>query len=148
MWLRQVSDMETGIVLGTHGNLAEGLVSAVDMIAGAGGAIKTFSLAPGMDPFEYRAGVEAYLDEHADEAHLCFVDLFGGTPSNMLASLSQRENVEVVAGVSLPSVIEVSTRKDQMSLAELRDTALEAIHAGAVDVKGRFSEMLKKRQEG
>ncbi len=140
--------MEKRILVCTHGGLAEGLVSAADMIAGTNGAVQAFSLKPGMDPFAFRGEIESYLDEHEGDAFLCFVDLFGGTPSNMLASLSARENLEVVAGVNLPALIEVLTRKDQMELPELRDLALQAISDGSVDVKGRFAAMLKKRQEG
>ena len=140
--------MAVRILVCTHGGLAEGLVSAADMIAGTAGAVQTFSLLPGMDPFEYRSQIEQCLDEHPEDGFLCFVDLFGGTPSNMLASLSMRENLEVVAGVNLPALIEVVTRKDQMTLAELRDVALAAVQSGAVDVKGCFAERLRKRQEG
>lgn len=116
------------------------------MIAGSMEQVAVFSLQPGVDPFAYRASIEAYLDSHANDDILCLVDLFGGTPSNMLASLSARNN-EVVAGVNLAALIEVVIRSDQVSLAELRDMALQAIYDGAIDVKQRLKKAVEEKKE-
>lgn len=136
--------MANAIALCAHGPFAPALLEAAGMVAGVPEGVQAFALLPGMDPFEYRSGIQAFVEEHADDGCLLLVDLFGGTPSNMCASLAARENVEVVAGLSLPMLIEVMTRKDQVSLADLRAMALEAGQASAVDVKQLFMNMRKQ----
>lgn len=139
--------MGNRISLCSHGSYAAGLLDAASMIAGSMEQVAVFSLQPGVDPFAYRASIEAYLDSHADDDILCLVDLFGSTPSNMFASLSARNNIEVVAGVNLATLIEVVIRSDQVSLAELCDMALQAIYDGAIDVKQRLKKTVEGKKE-
>lgn len=138
--------MANRLLLCTHGKLGEGLLDAAGMIAGAAGEVKAIPLMPGMSPAEYRSEVLGFIEENSDDEFLCLVDLFGGTPSNTLASLSLRKNIEVVAGINLPALLEVLIRADQMCLTELRDLALSSIGLGAVDVKTRFTRMLEEKR--
>ncbi|WP_417049245.1 PTS sugar transporter subunit IIA [Ellagibacter isourolithinifaciens] len=135
----------TLIALAAHGPFAPALIESAGMVFGTSPDVEAFALMPGMDPFEYREKLVTYLDEHAEDDCLVLVDLFGGTPSNMAASLSGRDNVEVVSGLNLPMLIEVMARKDGMTLAELRDLAIEAGSASAIDVKRRVLEAKKQR---
>lgn len=127
--------MATCIGVCAHGNLSKSLIEAMGMIAGVPEGIEAFPLLPGMDPFEYRAEIAAFVDAHETDDVLLLVDLFGGTPSNMCASLARREGIEVVAGVNLAMLIEVATMKNQMGLGELRDLALSCGAESLVDVR-------------
>lgn len=133
------------IALCAHGPLAPAMLDAAAMIAGVPEGVHAFPLLEGQDPFEYRTGIASFLNEHPNDGCLLLADLFGGTPSNMCATLSACENVEVVAGVNLAMLIEVMTRKDQMPLSELRDLALRAAGLSAVDAKKRFADTLTSK---
>lgn len=139
--------MGTAIGICAHGHLSEAILEAAAMVAGVPDGVKAFPLLPGIDPFAYRADIEAFLDEHVGNQVLLLVDLFGGTPSNMAATFSGRENVQIVAGLNLPMLIEVMTRKDQVGLVELRDMALAGVALSAVDVKERFAALRSKKEE-
>lgn len=133
------------IALCAHGPLAPAMLDAAGMIAGIPEGVQAFPLLEGQDPLDYRSSIEAFLEEHADQGCLILVDLFGGTPANMCASLATRDNVEVITGVNLAMLIEVMTRKDQMALDELRDVACQAVRSSAVDVKARFIAKLSSK---
>lgn len=129
----------TVVALAAHGPLAPALLEAAGMVFGTSEDVRAFALLPGMDPFEFRAGLETFLSGESDDADwdgcLVLVDLFGGTPSNMAASLAMgRDDVEVVAGLNMPMLIEVMARKDDCTLDELREVALAAGKESALDV--------------
>ena len=92
-----------GIVVVTHGRLAEELVNAARQIVGEVPAIAAVSLGWGDDVAAAREAIERGLAEAGGEA-LVLTDMFGGTPTNLsLPFLS--EKVEIVTGVSLPMLI-------------------------------------------
>ena len=139
--------MGTAIGICAHGHLSEAILEAAAMVAGVPDGVEAFPLLPGVDPFAYRADIERFLDEHANDQVLLLVDLFGGTPSNMAATFAGRESLQIVAGLNLPMLIEVMTRKDQVNLIDLRDIALDGVSLSAVDVKERFAALRSKKEE-
>lgn len=118
------------------------------MVAGPDDAVKAFCLLPGEDPATFKKEVVSWLGAIGDDPVLFMADLFGGTPSNVLASLLMRENTEVVSGVNLPALIEVLARKEGESLSSLRDIALDAVRSSAVDVREKLAERLRQRKAG
>jgi mannose/fructose-specific phosphotransferase system component IIA len=68
---------------------------------------------------------------------LLLVDLFGGSPGNAVAAAFLRDpEVEMVTGLNLPMVLEVSNRRRKagLDLAALKGYAVTAGTAGVVDV--------------
>jgi mannose/fructose-specific phosphotransferase system component IIA len=68
---------------------------------------------------------------------LLLADLFGGSPANAVASAFLRDDdVELVTGLNLPMVLEVSNRRKKAGhdLAVLKGYAVAAATAGVVDV--------------
>jgi PTS system mannose-specific IIA component len=68
---------------------------------------------------------------------LLLADLFGGSPANAVAAAFLRDDdVEMVTGLSLPMVLEVSNRRKKAGrdLAALKQYAVAAATAGVVDV--------------
>ena len=122
----------------THGRFGEELLKSAAMIIGEVKDVKAFSLLPGMDPFEYRSMLEEELENHDEENVLCMVDLFGGTPCNMAASLLKRNNLEVVSGLNLAMLIEVATQRETQTLEELTKTALNTLGSSGFDVGARL----------
>jgi PTS system mannose-specific IIA component len=132
-----------GIVVVTHGRVAEELVNAARTIHGELAGIAAVSIGWGDDPAAARAAIEQGLGSvgagGADGSALVLTDMFGGTPTNLsLPFLSQR--VEIVTGVNLPMVIKACA---------LREGALAEV-AGAVREQGKgaiyvASEILEPR---
>ena len=77
----------TGIVLASHGGLAEGVRDSLKMLLGEQEEFACVSLAPSMSPDELRAALVAATEGFSDPADvLVLVDLWGGTPFNQLGA--------------------------------------------------------------
>lgn len=72
--------------------------------------------------------VEAAVDEvNTGEGVLILVDLFGASPFNASARLAMtRDGIEVLAGVSLPMLLELAVQRDDQPLQDLVEIAREA----------------------
>jgi mannose PTS system EIIA component len=131
-----------GVVVVTHGKLAEGLLDAMRMIAGEREALSMVSLGEtdDVDTLVDRVGDAAAAIDDGDGV-LVFVDLFGASPFNASArlALQKREGVEVVTGVNLPMLLEVVMSREGMTLAEAADLACQV---GAEGIR-KLSDTLK-----
>lgn len=128
-----------GIVVVTHGKLAEELVNAARTIVGEIPAIAAVSIGWSDDPDQATAAVQGALREVGEGEALILTDMFGGTPTNIsLPFLSSA--VEIVTGVNLPMLIRLASRREG-SVAEvareLRDQGRSAIYVA--------SELLEKK---
>ncbi len=99
-----------GILVVTHGGVAEELVSATRNIVGDVPAIAAVSIGWGDDASAAKAAIEQGLGAVGGSA-LILTDMFGGTPTNLsLPFLSER--VEIVTGVNLAMVIKASALRE------------------------------------
>jgi PTS system mannose-specific IIA component len=99
-----------GIVVVTHGRLAEELVSAARQIVGEVPAIRAVCLGWGDDAAAANEAIARGLAEAGPEV-LVLTDMFGGTPTNLsLPFLSDK--VEIVTGVSLPMLIKAISERE------------------------------------
>jgi PTS system mannose-specific IIA component len=122
-----------GIVVVTHGRVAEELVNATRTIVGDVPAIAAVSIGWSDDPAAAKAGIERGLAEAGGGDVLILTDMFGGTPTNLsLPFLSER--VEIVTGVNLPMLIKASALREG-PLAEVaravRDQGKGAIYVAS-----------------
>ena len=121
-----------GIVLVTHGRLAEELVSTLEHIVGPQKQIATVCIQPDDDMESRRRDILGKIDKvkGADGAIL-LADLFGGTPSNLAISVMNETGVEVITGVNLPMIIQLAqVRKTH----PLMDAVSEAQDAGRKNI--------------
>ena len=123
------------LVIVCHGALAEGLINAMELIAGAQPEVVGIRLgeADSIDGLEAR--VEAAVrGRAAGQEVLILVDLFGASPFNVSARVAMRyPGVEVITGVNLPVLLETALGRENTSLAELVSLAREA-GAGSMKV--------------
>lgn len=123
-----------GIVLVSHGPLAEGLKGAAEMIVGPQERFLAIGMGPAADVDCLRTQIEAAAAQANDgEGTLVLVDLMGGSPANACAYLATR-GTPVVCGASLPMLLEVLTSREHTSLEELTGTALQAGKDGVVNL--------------
>lgn len=127
-----------GIIVGTHGQFAPGIVQSCEMIFGKRDNLKAVTLMPGEGPDDVVAKYEQAIKELGNpDKVLFFNDLMGGSPYNAACRLvATNENYGIVAGVNLPALIAMSAAQDiddgSATIAEIMEQALAAVKDGAV----------------
>ena len=117
-----------GLLLVTHGRLAEELISALEHIVGTQQHIITICINPEDDMDKRRCEVlEKTLALDQGSGVILLTDMFGGTPSNLAISIMEEANVEVITGVNLPMLIKLASIRQSKSLSE---TIIDAQQAG------------------
>jgi mannose PTS system EIIA component len=103
-----------GLVLVTHGRLAEEFVHALEHVVGRQEHMQAISIGPDDKMEARRADIAAAVKSvDTGEGVIILTDMFGGTPSNLAISLLEEGHVEVVAGLNLPMLVKlVRVRKD------------------------------------
>ena len=128
-----------GIVVVTHGRVAEELVNAARTIVGDLPAVAAVSIGWADDPAAANGAIQRGLEEVGGGDALVLTDMFGGTPTNLsLPFLSER--VEIVTGVNLPMLIKASALREGALVEVAR--AVREQGKGAIYVA---SEVLAKR---
>ena len=100
-----------GIVVVSHGQLAQELVNAARAIVGEIPGVVAVSIGWSDDVGAARDAIERALAEAGGGDVLILTDMFGGTPTNVsLPFLSPR--VEIVTGVNLPMLIKLTSLRE------------------------------------
>jgi len=117
-----------GIVLVTHGRLADELRSALEHVVGAQSQIEAIAIGPDDDIAQRREQIiRSVRQMDTGEGVVVLTDMFGGTPSNLAISVMERGRIEVLAGVNLPMLVKLaSIRRD----ANLDSAVQQAQDAG------------------
>ncbi|MEQ8862760.1 MAG: PTS sugar transporter subunit IIA [Thalassobaculum sp.] len=116
-----------GLVLVTHGRLAEELRQVMEHVVGPQTAIATVCIGPDDDMEQRRREILERVDAmDAGRGVVVLTDMFGGTPSNLAISILDRPGVEVIAGVNLPMLIKLASARIGGSLAEAAAAARDA----------------------
>lgn len=99
-----------GLVLVTHGRLAEEFRNAVEHVVGAQMSFETVSIGADDDMEQRRRDiVDAVAKTDSGAGVILLTDMFGGTPSNLAISVMEPGRIEVIAGVNLPMLIKLSS---------------------------------------
>lgn len=119
----------TGMIVATHGQFAEGLMSAVELIAGEQPGVEAINFVDGMGTDDLRLAMLDKLEAMEAEDILILADLAGGSPYNVASLLSTEltnKNIRVLSGVNLPMVMETALTKDMMPLDDLVQAGINA----------------------
>ncbi|HJG06809.1 PTS mannose transporter subunit IID [Megamonas hypermegale] len=125
-----------GIIVGTHGHLAEELVKTCAMICGEPENLKTVTLVPGEGPDDLIVKYNKAIEEmDTTNGVIILNDLFGGSPYNAACRIAiNDEKCGVVTGVSLPMLIEVINYRlysgDEADVQTAMEKAIEANGSG------------------
>lgn len=103
-----------GMVLVTHGRLAEEFVAATEHVVGPQEQVRAISIGPDDDMEQRRNDIlKAVSEVETGSGVILLTDMFGGTPSNLAISVMEKASVEVIAGINLPMLIKLaSVRND------------------------------------
>lgn len=116
-----------GMVLVTHGRLAEEFIAATEHVVGAQQNIQAVCIGPDDDMEQRRVEImDAVKAVDTGDGVVLLTDMFGGTPSNLAISIMEKGKVEVIAGINLPMLIKLASVRQSTSLAEAVDSAKEA----------------------
>lgn len=116
-----------GLVLVTHGRLADEFRNAVEHVVGPQEAFETISIGPEDDMEQRRTDiVEAVGRADRGKGVIILTDMFGGTPSNLAISVMDGSRVDVLAGVNLPMLIKLASVRVEKPIAEALVDAQEA----------------------
>jgi len=116
-----------GMVLVTHGRLAEELIAALEHVVGPQDATVAVCIGPDDDMEQRRAEIlERVAEVESGEGVVLLTDMFGGTPSNLAISIMGKARVEVIAGVNLPMLIKLASVRTDKPLDAAVAAAQEA----------------------
>lgn len=116
-----------GMVLVTHGRLADEFIAATEHVVGAQQNIQSICIGPDDDMEQRRAEImDAVAAVDKGEGVILLTDMFGGTPSNLAISIMEKGRVEVIAGINLPMLIKLASVRQESSLADAVEAAKEA----------------------
>ena len=116
-----------GLVIVTHGRLADEFVSAMEHVVGPQKDVAAISIGPDDDIERRRVDiVTAVKRVDSGEGVIMLTDMFGGTPSNLAISITDRPNVEVICGINLPMLIKLATVRATKSLPDAIKSGQEA----------------------
>ena len=108
-----------GMVLVTHGRLADEFVAAMEHVVGAQPQVATVCIGPEDDMEQRRAEIlEKVTTVDGGRGVVLLTDMFGGTPSNLAISVMDRARVEVIAGVNLPMLVKLASVRVDRTMAE------------------------------
>lgn len=116
-----------GVLIITHGDLAQGLISASELIMGKAENLDYLGLyhETSIEVFNQQVA-EKILALDTGEGVLVFCDIFGASPYNSTAlnykELKDKVNYRAITGVNLPMVIEALSMREFTELAELSKT--------------------------
>ncbi|WP_114395444.1 PTS sugar transporter subunit IIA [Oleisolibacter albus] len=116
-----------GLVLVTHGRLAEEFIAALQHVVGPTPQVGAVCIGPDDDMERRREDILARVAEcDSGSGVVVLTDMFGGTPSNLAISIMDRAKVEVIAGVNLPMLIKLASVRKTEGLKASVQAAQEA----------------------
>jgi PTS system mannose-specific IIA component len=108
-----------GLVLVTHGRLAEEFKFALEHIVGRQDAIETVSIGAEDNLEKRRKDIrDAIAKVAGPEGTILLTDMFGGTPSNLAISFLKDGEVEVIAGLNLPMLVKLARVRGESPLSK------------------------------
>ncbi|MEE9434173.1 MAG: PTS sugar transporter subunit IIA [Sphingorhabdus sp.] len=116
-----------GMILVTHGKLAEEFVTAMEHVVGPQKQVASVCIGPHDDMQAKRDEIAAATSKvDSGGGAIILTDLFGGTPSNLAISLLDAGRIEVIAGVNLPMLIRLESARKAMNVTDAVAAAREA----------------------
>ena len=136
-----------GVVVVTHGQLANELVNAAEMIVGDLPQFTAVSIGWHDDVNDAREDIAQAIERvrgpGSPDGVLLLTDMFGGTPSNLGMTFLETDRVEVITGVNLPMLIKLAGLRESADLLkvakEMREHGRNAIWVASDLLRGEKS---------
>jgi PTS system mannose-specific IIA component len=133
-----------GLVLVTHGRLADEFKAALEHVMGPQKQIEAITIGAEDDSDLCRSDIiEAVNRVDSGDGVAILTDMFGGTPSNLAMSFLGQQDVEVITGVNLPMLIKLAGMNEHETLLavarEMREHGRNAIWVASDLLRGEKS---------
>ena len=116
-----------GVVLVTHGRLADEFKGAVEHVVGPQSQFLTVCIGPEDDMEQRRKDIlDCVAEVDGGQGVVIVTDMFGGTPSNLSISVMEAGRIEILAGMNLPMLIKLAKAREEDALPEVLTKACEA----------------------
>jgi PTS system mannose-specific IIA component len=116
-----------GLVIVTHGRLAEEFLAAAEHVVGPQEKARAISIGADDDMEKRRADILAAAQAvDSGDGVIILTDMFGGTPSNLAIAVMEKAHAEVIAGVNLPMLIKLASIRTDHDLKGAVAAAHEA----------------------
>ncbi|WP_462258438.1 PTS mannose/fructose/sorbose transporter subunit IIAB [Vagococcus teuberi] len=123
------------IILVSHGDMAKGVKHSLEMITGKQKSVHVVSLKDDGDDKQFESDLLKIMSK-LNGKKLIIADLLGGTPCNVaLTQYSEDDDVDIIAGMSLPLVVE-ATLNTQVTTKDLIGSAKQSV----VNVKNQLEQ--------
>ncbi len=133
-----------GLVIATHGRLADELVSTAEGIVGPISAVATSHVEPSASALEIHDHIlEAVRAVDQGDGVLILADLLGGSPCAQSLPLCAQRQVEVVTGVNLPMLLKANSLR--LSVKSLSQLAIDLAQYGQKNIT-RASAVVRDTQ--
>jgi len=108
-----------GLVIVTHGHLADELIKAMEHVVGPQKSVVPVCVAAEDSIEELQSDIfKAVKGVRTDNGVLVMTDMFGGTPSNLAVSIANKGKLEIIAGANLPMLVKFASCRDNDDLQE------------------------------
>ena len=116
-----------GIVIVTHGGLAQEFRAALEHVVGRQDHLEVISIGPEDDMDRRRTELVASVNRvKGNQGVVVLTDMFGGTPSNLAINVMEETGAEVIAGINLPMLIKLASVRGDMTLKQAITAARDA----------------------
>lgn len=119
--------MESIMIISGHGAYATALKNTIELVAGSNEDMYFIDFLVTDTDLTLQAKIHTVLHKNIEKQVLFVCDLLGGTPFKIAAEIANKNNnMEVVAGVNVASIIEVMFQKDELPISDLSDLIIGA----------------------
>ncbi len=135
-----------GLVIATHGNLAQEILSTAEMVVGPLPQVEAVAIYAKEGLADLGKKLKQAIEKtDSPEGVLILIDIFGGSPATASLSFIDKHKVKVISGVNLPMVLEVATHREEASLEKLSGLALTAGQQSILMADEIFRRMREKK---
>ena len=125
-----------GLVLVTHGKLAEEFRSALEHVVGSQEHCETVCIEADDNVEKRHDDILAAIKKvDSGRGVILLTDMFGGTPSNLAISAMEPGRIEVIAGINLPMLVKLASVRVEQPMAdvlvEAQDSGRKYIHVAS-----------------
>jgi len=134
-----------GILIITHGDLAEALISTAELIIGNLKMTRGISIWPQESREEVKDRIQSEMTKvNNGDGVVILTDIFGGTPTNQSLPLVKPEKVGVVTGVNISMLLAISCYREGKPVKEVCSLAKKAgrrsiVSVSEIQVRGKWN---------
>lgn len=115
------------LILASHGTLAKGMQSTLEMIAGKLDNLQAYEAYTENSGDEFIAEIKKSVEASKDETFVIVTDVLGGSVNNeMTQLLAAHDNIYLISGMNFPLLVTLATQVGEVT----KDDILAAIEAG------------------